>query len=65
MIADRRSIDDHQSLVLPERERSRFPASQSSMSSFLSGERNCSAAVSRVIEEWARQLRAGELVCRD
>ena len=50
---------------LPETERSRFPASQSLMSSFLRGEWKCSAAASRVIEEWARQVRTGELVYRE
>ena len=50
---------------LAERERARFPASQASMSSFLRGERKVSAAAAKTIEEWARQVRTGELVYRD
>jgi hypothetical protein len=50
---------------LAERERAHFPASQASMSSFLRGERKVSAAAAKTIEEWARQVRTGELVYRD
>jgi hypothetical protein len=50
---------------LAERERTHISASQASMSLFLRGEQKVSAAAAKAIEEWARQVRTGELVYRD